>query len=743
MPPADPRARLDELIERLMRDGAFRARFRADPVGMANELGLEDLAADLRAHGNGMQTLEIKESKSSLAGAVMALAGEVVGLVELHALVRDAAIAGHLGAYHSAAGARGSDQTPPSRAAGQAMSLAQSTAGSAAPTPVASPGHGGVSPPESVDLPPDSSSAASPAELGQPAGGSAVQCDPSTATPSSGGVVETALESASPPVSAATVEQLLANPHLELSAAARSALQQTNLDPRIIEVLDSVADNHTIGLSDVRIVTDPVHAQAIDIVSVDGEPVGPRNINALEVVSQIDALHPQLRPNEIGTPWAIDSAGFYSDSSDAARLHLEFTSPSDYSSPADAGQPGATVGGGNVGPDGASIIGSAAGSHAGAASIDGSDALPGPAVAPDPPPAPGTAVFKAAINPAQSPHHSVMFLAAVKPHHVADVPHAPDAEAMQPTGGTVDQVADLSAFGLTYPGDNAPQSAIAKWMGTIAEQHGIPPELPVMAALQESGLHNDQFGDRDSLGYFQMRTSIWDNGPYAGYPTNPALQMQWFINQALAVKQQNPGLAQSPSTYGDWIADIEQPAKQFRALYQPHLAEAEQLLSGSSGSPAAPGAPPVMDVISAGGDGAACTSSAGKALAAAEAVVGGPYNQGNHAGAISEGVSLIKSEGTDCSGFVSYVLGPSGLGIWNEPYTTPYIPTAPHIAAGPGSQITLWDNPAPGDAGHVWIEIDGHYFESAGGIGIHEMDQSEVQFYLASGQYQPFHPVGY
>ena len=32
-------------------------------------------------------------------------------------------------------------------------------------------------------------------------------------------------------------------------------------------------------------------------------------------------------------------------------------------------------------------------------------------------------------------------------------------------------------------------------------------------------------GDRDSVGLFQMRTSVWNAGEYAGYPTKPELQL--------------------------------------------------------------------------------------------------------------------------------------------------------------------------------------------------------------------------
>jgi hypothetical protein len=143
---------------------------------------------------------------------------------------------------------------------------------------------------------------------------------------------------------------------------------------------------------------------------------------------------------------------------------------------------------------------------------------------------------------------------------------------------------------LAYPGDAASPQQLAAWMAAGATRAGLPPELPVMAALTESGLRNLNYGDRDSVGFFQMRLGIWNQGAYAGYPNDPALQLKWFIDHALAVREQEPALAQSPSSWGDWVADVERPAPAFRYRYQLQLGAAQELLRG--GAPSA-GAGPV------------------------------------------------------------------------------------------------------------------------------------------------------
>ena len=62
-----------ELIERLLGAPELRRRFRSDPATVLAEAGLPQLAAGLGERRKSMMTLELRESKSSLAGVVMAL----------------------------------------------------------------------------------------------------------------------------------------------------------------------------------------------------------------------------------------------------------------------------------------------------------------------------------------------------------------------------------------------------------------------------------------------------------------------------------------------------------------------------------------------------------------------------------------------------------------------------------------------------------------------------------------------
>ena len=166
----------------------------------------------------------------------------------------------------------------------------------------------------------------------------------------------------------------------------------------------------------------------------------------------------------------------------------------------------------------------------------------------------------------------------------AAVPAQPaGAPAVAVPAAAVDVSAAVAGAPTAYPGDNAPKEQIAAWMAAQAKERGLPPQLPIMAGLVESGLKNLNHGHADSVGFFQMRVGIWNQGAYAGYPKNPGLQAKWFIDHALAHKKQQiargeADFGKDPSTWGEWIADVERPAEQYRGRYQLRLAEARRLL---------------------------------------------------------------------------------------------------------------------------------------------------------------------
>ena len=165
---------------------------------------------------------------------------------------------------------------------------------------------------------------------------------------------------------------------------------------------------------------------------------------------------------------------------------------------------------------------------------------------------------------------------------------APSARA-QDSGGGMPAPDFSEPCPAVYPGDDAEKARIARWMARGAADRGLPHELPVMAGLTESGLQN--LRGSSFAGFFGMSRSL-NTGDYRGFPRNPDLQMRWFTDTAMLVRQRRvaegrPDPADDPASYGSWIADVERPARQYRSRYQTHLEEARDLIAGKCAAPSA------------------------------------------------------------------------------------------------------------------------------------------------------------
>ena len=677
------------LIERLLSDPAFRARFRRNPALACREAGLDELADEMSlAAGGAMHTLDIRESRSSLAGVLMAAAMEGMGVYEfskhiapafaavpeavndvlsrvhLPALPGGGALAGGRppvaplidgggsgGSAAEAAGGAGSgasvadaaapggggggagssvaDATAAGGGGGAGSSVADATAAGGgsgdAPTPDGAAGSANAqaaaeakpdaaakaaaqiahdASPEAkrqqaiddgvaaaardakeLPTPTDVPSGPVPLHAAVPADGAHAAPAPVAASPAdaahaaspadaaaaaapSGGHVDPAqfgVEGTGGPPSAESLA-LLDNKNVVLDHNGVADLKAGRLDPRVVAVLTKLSQDHKITVSCTASdhpkfttggsVSNHFLGRGADIAAIDGVPVNASNFDAREIASELAQLPASIRPNEIGSPFAISGHGFFTDADHQDHIHVGFkqpvssgfTPPPDVASVAPSPSAASAPAAGAVDPRrSGSFLAAPAHEHAAAASA----------------------------------RASAGFLKAVEPPGQRAAPTTPPIEA--PAG-------DLSGVSDTYPGNNAPKAQLAAWMAKQAQARGLPRELPIMASLTESGLQNLSGGDRDSVGFFQMRVGTWDNGQYAGYPDKPELQIKWFLDQAETVKKQRIATGQpinDPKHYGDWIADIERPAAQYRGRYAEHLTQAQHLLGHAHKTPIA------------------------------------------------------------------------------------------------------------------------------------------------------------
>ena len=482
----DENARAVEVLQRLLTDPEFRSTFRRDPRAACLLAGLDDAAEAFSGTGHAAQTLEIRESKSSLAGLLMAAAAEGAAVYQF---AEHASFKGDLGdiaqqALDKAGLHHGSGGSP------AAEHVASADVASTAPPPAPAPAGGGLV---------DAAAAMDQAQLDQ--GRHVVQI-------------------ASKYIGTPYVWGGASPGGFDCSGLVQYCYKQIgiHLDRT---TWDQVKEGHAVQWG---------HFQPGDLIfsNFEGPGAGATHVVIYAGHGQVIAAphtggHVEYESVDVFKPYFMGARRVVPDA------------------PAGMGMPAVAAPG----------AGSAAG-HAGAGGTLGMSAV-------------------ASHNPAPSSGN------AAGVHSTIGGGVAAAGAAPAPGAGALDGIIGA------YPGDHAPRSAIAAWMGDAAERAGLPRELPVMAALVESGLKNDKYGDRDSLGFFQMRTSIWNHGKYAGFSDDPRKQLRWFIDEATALKAErmHQGIANfgsDPHKWGEWIADIERPAAQYRYRYQLQLDAARQLL---------------------------------------------------------------------------------------------------------------------------------------------------------------------
>ncbi len=546
---------------------------------------------------------------------------------------------------------------------------------------------------------------------------------------------------------------VLKDPNITLDGNGKADFESGKMDPRVAAVILKLADKHKLTITSTfsdhpantagGSVSNHTLGRGLDIGSIDGQIVNSGSPAARELASEISALDPAIRPTEVGTPFPISEPGFFSDADHQDHIHVAFDDPigKDFKSP-----PGLLSG--DAAPPEAAPA--AAPPEAAAAAAVPATPAAAPAAVPAAPAAAAAApaevkhgsrgflkavTAEAAAKERAKAGNSQAFLKAVEPPKAQAAAATPAAQPGAPLAAAA--VADLGGAPTTYPGDNAPREQIAAWMAAEAQKRGLPPQLPVMASLVESGMKNLNFGDADSVGFFQMRVGIWNKGDYAGFPDKPELQVKWFLDTAEQVKKQRIAAGKSvddPNQFGEWIADTERPAEQFRGRYQLKLDEANGLLKAAPPPAAAPAVAEqaVAAVAPAGGGG---SSLGAAALAVAQSQKGVREIGGANVGPqVDEYLAAAKvAPGNPwCASFVTWSLEKAGHkmpgGGWAAVAT--WVQNAQQ--GKNGLKIVSPEDARPGDiVAYDWG--GGNDFGSDGHIGFLESDVKGGQFTALEG----------
>lgn len=247
--------------------------------------------------------------------------------------------------------------------------------------------------------------------------------------------------------------------------------------------------------------------------------------------------------------------------------------------------------------------------------------------------------------------------------------------------------AAISAGGTTAASLTTEQQGVVTQIIAIGKQRNLPPlawQVAIQAGMQESGLRNLPYGDRDSLGIFQMR-------PSQGWGTQAqVLNVPYEVNKFYDVLLGVPNWQQQPP--GESAQAVEQSA--FPLAYNNWTSLAAFLVQhvGQVTDPTGCGA-------SAGIVLPANNQAASKAIAFALSQLGKPYVWG------ATGPAAY-----DCSGLMLRAYQAAGINlprIAAQQFTAGAL--LPVRAAQPGDLMFLAYNPSdPSTIHHVFMYLGGN-----------------------------------
>lgn len=117
------------------------------------------------------------------------------------------------------------------------------------------------------------------------------------------------------------VAQVLSHPDITLSRGAAADVRGGVADRRVLALLLILAEEHTLDwvgpirtghsyyVKGTNRVSNHVYGRAVDIIWVDGSPVTPSNLGALQATKTMLSLPSPLRPDQVGSPWMIPTDG--------------------------------------------------------------------------------------------------------------------------------------------------------------------------------------------------------------------------------------------------------------------------------------------------------------------------------------------------------------------------------------------------------------------------------------------------
>ena len=127
---------------------------------------------------------------------------------------------------------------------------------------------------------------------------------------------------------------VLDDPNITLDANGHQDFAKGRMDPRVGTLLLRLAQRHEITLSSTTSdhpqgtaggsPSNHWYGRAFDIATVDGEIVRPNSAASRALASELATVDPSFRPDEIGSPWRINSPAYFTDGDHQDHIHIGF-----------------------------------------------------------------------------------------------------------------------------------------------------------------------------------------------------------------------------------------------------------------------------------------------------------------------------------------------------------------------------------------------------------------------------------
>ena len=142
------------------------------------------------------------------------------------------------------------------------------------------------------------------------------------------------------PATGGLIADVLVNPRLKIYEAGRGDIANGRIDVRLLTLLMQLSTKYELSISSLQTghskcvgggdyagcdVSNHYFGRGADIAIVNRDLVTSGSHEAQELTDRLTGLSGALRPDEVGSPWSVDSPGHFTDEAHADHIHVGYS----------------------------------------------------------------------------------------------------------------------------------------------------------------------------------------------------------------------------------------------------------------------------------------------------------------------------------------------------------------------------------------------------------------------------------